>query len=428
MNVREVNIEMRRAKRSRRLKEAVMAAFWEPAPSVRARLGEFSLRDWRKAMFWLDVSGLALYFFGRLGCLGLEECIPSSILNRLRQNLADNRDRTNALFKEAKNVSQSLGQHNIPFALLKGITLWPDSVPDIELRRQTDVDLVIRESDSASTHDILRDLGYELYAVSGRTREYRAGPFGTGKISDIYKVRKERALDLLLLAEKAANGAPQQDRLTRIQFRTIRGSVLPVLSPPDIFVQQAEHLFKHMCSEHTRAFWVLEFWRHVLTRRNDAMFWNSVRSIAATELQAQTAIGAATMLASTIFGQFAPEELTSWSMDKLSPGVCLWIHLYGREILFADSPCSKLYLLLRQQLLLEQQGNARAERRRLIFPVHLPPRITCGESGERTLARLNRYRIQAMFVLQRIRFHVAEDCRFAVESLRWQRRISGVTR
>jgi len=427
MNVRQVNIEMRTARRSQRLKETVMAAFWEPAPSVRARLGEFSLRDWQKAMFWLDVSGLALYFLGRLGCLGLGECLPLSILSRLRQNLTDNRLRTNALFQEAKSVSQALRQRNVPFALLKGITLWPDSVPDIELRRQTDLDLLIRESDLVATHEALYDFGYELYAISGKTREYRAGPFGTGTINDLYKVRKERALDLLLLAEESANGAPLQDRLARIQFRTIRGSVLPVLSPPDLFVQQAQHLFKHMCSEHTRAFWVLEFWRHVLARRNDVVFWNAVRSIAASEFQSQTAIGAATMLASTVFGQFAPKELTSWSMDQLSPGVCLWIHLYGREILFADSPCSKLYLLLRQQLLLEQEGNERAERRRLIFPLHLPPRITRGESGECASARFNRYRVQAMFVLQRVRFHFAEDCRFAVESLRWQRRISGVT-
>src|SRR5260370_18024137 len=181
-----------------------------------------------------------------------------------------------------------------------------------------------------------------------------------------------------------------------------------------------------MWGEHAGGVWVLEFWRHVLARRNDAFFWNAVRSIADSEPHGETAIGAATMLASTIFGQFAPKELTSWSMDQLSPGVCLWIHLYGREILFADSPFSKLYLLLRQQLLLEQ-GNERAERLRLIFPVHLPPSITRGESGERTLARLNRYRVQVMYVLQRIRFHFAEDCPFAVESLQWQRRTSAVT-
>ena len=126
--------------------------------------------------------------------------------------------------------------------------------------------------------------------------------------------------------------------------------MLPALSAPDIFVQQAAHLFKHMCSEHTRAFWVLEFWRHVIARRNDVAFWRSVRLIAASEPQAEIAIGAATLLASLIFGPFAPAELTSWSMDRLPPGICLWIQLYGRHILLSDSPRSKLYLLLREQL------------------------------------------------------------------------------
>src|SRR4249919_1653773 len=108
MSDAKVRIEMRRTSRSYRLKETVMAAFWEAAPSIRARLGEFSVRNWQDAMFWLTVSGLALYFLDRLTFLGLEECMPSSILARLRQNLADNRERTVSLFGEAIALNQEL--------------------------------------------------------------------------------------------------------------------------------------------------------------------------------------------------------------------------------------------------------------------------------------------------------------------------------
>ena len=118
-----------------------MAAFWEAAPSIRARLGEFSVRNWQDAMFWLTVSGLALYFLDRLTFLGLEECMPSSILARLRQNLADNRERTVSLFDEAIALNQELGKLNISFSFLKGITLTPESVPDATFRCQTDLDL-----------------------------------------------------------------------------------------------------------------------------------------------------------------------------------------------------------------------------------------------------------------------------------------------
>ena len=113
-------------------------------------------------------------------------------------------------------------------------------------------------------------------------------------------------------------------------------------------------------------------------------------------------------------------------MDRLSPAICLWIQLYGRQILLSDSPHSRLYLLLREQLDSDPSGVSVA-RKRLIFPIHLPPRVTRGESGESILTRLRRYRMQAKFALIRLWFHLAEGLRFAVESLRWQRRLMGVT-
>src|SRR6266700_817717 len=85
MRLRKVNVEMRNSSRSLRLKQAVIASFYEPAPSVRARLGEFTPRDWQRGQFWLDVSGLAIYFLDRLKVLGLEDCIPPLLLNQLRR-------------------------------------------------------------------------------------------------------------------------------------------------------------------------------------------------------------------------------------------------------------------------------------------------------------------------------------------------------
>jgi putative nucleotidyltransferase-like protein len=331
-----------------------------------------------------------------------------------------------SLFDEATALNQELGRLNISFAFLKGITLTPESVPDAVYRCQTDLDLLIRESDSAAVFAVLGKRGYRLFATSGQTYEFKAGQFGTGTVNDIYKARSDRSLDLHLLG-KTVNGAKvTEDRLTRARLRSFQGAMLPALSPPDLFVQQAFHLFKHMCSEHTRAFWVLEFWRHVKARCDDVSFWRSVQMIAASEPQADIAIGAATLLASLTFGPFAPAELTYWSMDRLSPAICLWIQLYGRHILFSDSPRSKLYLLLREQLVHDPSG-VRVARKRLIFPFHLPQRVTLGESGESISTRLSRYRTQARFALIRLWFHFTEGLRFAIESLRWQRRRMGVT-
>ncbi len=426
MNVGKVNFEMRRSNRSLRLKESVIAAFWEPAPSIRARLSEFSATDWLKAMFWLDVSGLALYLLDRLTQLGIEQCLPEPILARLRNNQADNRKRTAWLFEEAVTVAGALKQCNVTFAFLKGFTLPTESAPDNVLRCQMDLDLLIRESDGEVAKECLGELGYVLDSVSDMTWEFKEGVSGLSTIDDIYKVRQERALDLhLLRASEHGSNFQILDRLSRAQLRTINGVGLPVLSPADVFVQQAQHLFKHLCSEHTRAFWVLEFWRHASARRSDTDFWSEVEMIAASEPKAELAVGVATMLATLMFGQFAPQQLSRWSMDRLSPAVCLWLQLYGHRVLLSDSPRSKLYLLLQPQLI----PNASALRnvRSFIFPVHWPQRVTRSEAGEPTLSRVLRYWAQSKFALSRLRFHTTEGLRYAVESMRWQRRVTGVT-
>jgi hypothetical protein len=402
----------------------VITSFHEPAPAVRARLGEFTLHDWLRAKCWLDVSGLALYFLDRLIALNLETCIPTPFLNQLRTNLTENRKRADSLFDEILLLASAMQQRNINCCVLKGVTLPPQSVPDIALRNQSDLDVLVRESDAESTKECLAEFGYRLTAVSGSTWEFKAGPSGTSSLRNLYQVRPERAVDVQLIA--GSDAVSTSDRLTRAQLQCIGGHNLPALSPADIFVMQGQHLFKHICSEFTRVSWLLEYWRHVCARRNDAAFWEKVQGIAARENGADVAIGATTLLASLFFGPFAPQELSRWSTDRLPPAVCLWIQLYGRRVLMSDTPFSKLYLLLRKEL----NGNSPEEyvaRRRLIFPLHRPPRITHATGNEGVRTRLRRYRVEAQFLIHRIRFHLAEGISLAIESLRWQRRLGGVS-
>ena len=237
-------------------------------------------------------------------------------------------------------------------------------------------------------------------------------------------MRPERAVEVHLIANSANPSTP--DRLARAEWRTIQGEQLRALSPPDVFVLQGQHLFKHMCGEHTRASWVLEYWRHIGARSNDAAFWRAVESIAAQEPGANIAIGAATLLASLVFGQCAPRELSGWTVDQLPTAICLWIQLYGLRVLLSDTPGSKLYLLLRRELN-PQSAAEHVARRRLIFPIHWPRRVTRPVDNEGMTSRLRRYRMQTQFVMRRLRFHVAEGAALAIESLRWHRRLAGVS-
>jgi hypothetical protein len=417
----------RSASRSQRLKDAVLTCFYESAPEIQARLAEFTSRDWERILFWLDISGLALYLFDRLVQLEIENSLPESIRLRLENNLIENRERTAALFQEASAISLAMASKRISFALLKGVTLTPESVPDCTLRCQTDLDFLVDLRDASAARSVLTEFGYAPHAFSGRTIEFKAGTHNKPDIRNIYRVHSHRAAELHLLAVPKNDGSLICDRLTRARERCFDGIMIPALSPADSLVQQGLHLFKHLCGEYTRASWVLEFWRHVQFRRGDLDFWNEVKSVAETEPQTYVALGASILLATLAFGgESAPEALIGWTIDRLPFPVRLWIEAYGYRVLTAGSPGSKLYLILRQQL--PRGSEMKANLVRLVFPLHMPPPITIGEPGERLVTRLGRYRIEVSHIFARFLFHLVEGMRYAVEASRWQKRLTEAAR
>lgn len=419
-----IQVETSRRRRAERLKQAVLSSFYEPRPSIQARLREFGVRDWNRAKYWLDVSGLALYFLERIETMKLQACVPEPLLSQLRIHLEENRQRTAALLGEATKVTHALRRLNVECAILKGVTFPRESVPDPTFRNQMDLDLLIRESNLETTQHCLEAFGYSLDAASGGTWEFKAGPSGISTLRNLYQVRSERTLEVHVLHEPPQRSSV--DRLSRVEWRVIHGHLLPALSPAEIIVLQGQHLFKHMCGEYIRACWVLEFWRHICGRRNDAAFWREVECIAAEEPGSAIAIGAALLLASLAYSSCAPVELARWSMDKVPPEVCLWIHLYGLRILLSDTPGSKLYLLLRKELNRDSAAG-RSERRRLLLPFHWPQRITRATENESLFGRMRRGWVQIRFAIRRLRFHIWEGFGLAIESFRWQRRSGGLS-
>ncbi len=416
----------RSKRRATRLKKAVLASFYCAAPEVDARFGEFDLADWQRILYWLDISGLALYMLDRLGELGLERCLPESIRLRFRQDLEDNRVRTKALLAEAGAISHAMSRCGIAFALLKGITLMPDSVPDCACRWQIDLDFLVAAGDATAARHVLMTFGYTLHAVCGNSMEFTAGQSSAPDIRKIYRVHSQRSLELHMLSTTPGRSGQRNDLLSRVQAREFSGVPIPTLSPADMLVQQSVHLFKHLCGEHTRVSWALEFWRHVQARRGDATFWAEVESVIALEPQTEIALGAALLLASLTFGAIEENAWAHAAIDKLPPNIRLWLETFGMRVLLTDSPGNKLYLILRQEL--RSETPSRPAIRKLVFPTHLPPPITRGERGEPLLQRLARYRTEIGFLLARLQFHIVEGLRYAFELSRWQRRLTEMSR
>jgi hypothetical protein len=397
---------------------AVLQCFCDTWSDAHLRLPHLSRAEWRRLLHWLDVSGLALYFLDRIDELHMRPHLPAAVVARLEQNLRDNTDRTRAMIAESCAIQTEFQEASLSYAVLKGFSLWPCSVPRPELRSQLDLDFLIAENDAAAARRILEQRGYRLHAISGRSWEFKTTHPPGRSLADLYKALPFKSVELHLESSDSVHNS----LLDRARERDFEGIVMPVLAPADLFLGQGVHLFKHICSEFSRAAHLLEFRRHVVARYDDRAFWQEVRRIAAGDRRTLLALGTVTLLITHVMGDFAPAALTCWTVDSLPDFVRLWVEFYGRRSIFDGLPGNKRYLLLQREL--EGAGfSARRPLRRALLPLKLPPPLAIAPEGESLLARFRRYRAQLKFILFRLRFHTIEGFRFALESGRWQREL-----
>jgi hypothetical protein len=174
-----------------------------------------------------------------------------------------------------------------------------------------------------------------------------------------------------------------------------------------------------VCSEFSRTAHLIEFRRHVIARYGDDAFWAALEQQASSEPAAYLRLGAVILLTSHAMGQFAPEALTRWSVDRLPPGVGRWVDLYGRRTVLTSFPGSKLYLLLQEEM--EAAGlPAKRPLRQALFPRRLPPAISHAVACEGIFARTRRYYRELHYIFFRLRFHLMEGLRFLIESILWR--------
>lgn len=404
-------------------REAVLLSFCNPLADRCLQLQDLSTREWRRLLNWLDISGLALYFLDRLAELQLRHMLPPVVIARLHQNLIDNTLRTSGMIAESVAIQQQFQKARLSYAALKGFSLSPCSVPRPELRHQFDLDFLVAEKNAPEARQILERRGYRLCAISGRSWEFKINEIPGVSLKDLYKDLPGRSVELHVEADISGGSS----MLERKEGREFYGISMPVLSPVDLFLGQGLHVYKDICSEFLRAAHLLEFRRHVLARRQDDAFWNELRSVAAENLRASLGLGVVTQLITHVMGNFAPEALTSWTVQRLPPPALLWIEIYGRSAVFKKFPGNKRYLILQREL--EAAGvPAKRSLRRALLPLRLPPLVTRASANENLSLRIRRYRQQVKQILFRLRFHIVEGIRYSWESRRWQQQLNRVVR
>lgn len=417
IGVRHANKAIKRLSREQRIHEAVLLSFSDLVPQLEILL-HLSPSEWQRLLKWLDVSGLALYFLDRLMQLGLRDTLPETAADRLRQNLDNNAKRTQGMVAESVAIQRGFQDAGLSYAVVKGLSLSPESVPRPELRHQFDLDFLISEKSAPEARLILERRGYRLRAFSRRTWEFKINETPYVSVKDLYKDLPYRTVELHLEADMLG----QDSRLDRLTSREMFGISMPMLSPVDLFQGQAMHIFKDVCCGFPRTAHLLEFYRHVLSRRNDDAFWQELRGRAEDDRSTCLGIGVVTYLVTSILGDSAPKVLTTWTAEVLPLSVCLWVDRYGRHTVFGNHPGTKFFLLLQKEL--ESAGiSARSGAKKSLWPSRLPPVVIQDSSGEPFSTRIARYRVQLRFVFGRLRFHIVEGVRYVLESYRWRQHL-----
>jgi hypothetical protein len=406
---------------NRQLAKSVVAAFRDDGSSPRARLIQFSERDWMRAEDWLHCSGMALYLLDLLKSHGSNDAIPSSLMCRLEQKHAENRERTADLFREFVEINLAFQRAGLTYANLKGFTLAPRSYPDPTLRYQHDLDFLVSRPDAERCRQLVEKHGYALTAVVGDTWEFQAGRNQVSGLNDLYKRKGRRSIDVHILPRKEEQDSRRLgDRLSRLQLIVWNGFEFPALSECDMFLAQARHILQHLQSEWMRTSWILEFARTIRSHQEEAAFWPECVAAMAAMPQTDVAVATATLLASRLFGVVPPAALADCAENDPPAQVRRWIDLYLDTILYADFPGTKLYLLLKGALKADDP-TWRSEKRNRLLPLCLPPRIVSVAPGDGLSVRLRASLAQLRFTWTRVLFHIKEGVRYRIELTRWKR-------
>ncbi len=389
-----------------------------------ARLPTFGRREWQRALVWLHVSGLALYFWQRVKDLGAESMVPCEVRAALARNLQDNGLRIAAMAEEFDLINRGFEEAGVEYAVLKGFALVPDYCPHASLRTSYDYDYLLRADSLDRAHEALTAAGYVRRNKRGDhiVYAYSAGPLRLLRPEDLYSAQLTREVELHLSLWNADEEKiclePEGDPLTRTCWHTWRNLRFRGLADEDALIFQALHAFWHVLHSGCRMSTLLEIAYFLENRSSNTRFWERVREKVQSVSQLGEVVGVVFSLAAGLFGPEVPAAARAWTSENLTPAEALWIEHYGWNLALNNFSGNKLSLFLHREFI-QDPAVWREIRWRRLFPVH---RLHHVAQASRHLFCFHKVTVEMQAHLIRwLSSHLSAPLGYAWEWPRWQR-------
>lgn len=388
-----------------------------------------SAREWRGALGWLDRSGLALYFWQRLRTDHALGRVPSEVAAELEQRRHENEMRVDAMRDTFAAVNRGFEAANVRYAVLKGFSLVPEYCPEASLRAQADLDYLIGGESLERAQRVLSDQGYSLKKRNGDEFCYWMPSEVPTTCRQQYSPKTQWTVELHLSVWEQRylpmRGVVAEDFFESVTLQEWNGVRFPCLAPPEMFLAQVLHAFKHVLDGWIQLSWLLEIGTFI-SRHRESTVWAELVPWVEREPLIAEAIGIVCQTAADVFEVPLPPLIEQWSRQVL-PAARLWLQRYSREFMFEKLPRveaslfspAKLVFFLKEQYIADPQIR-RDLQGRLLLPWRRLRRLGERSPNPRITAReeaVRKIRWLAFIVL----YHLGANCRYFWELLRWRR-------
>ena len=396
-----------------------------PQEEAVRQLPRLNERKSRTLLRWLDEGGLSLYFSAHLSTFGMGSNLPYLLQDEINDRLSANQIRMQAMLAEFARVNSSLQSRSISFKFVKGFSLSPYFCPSIDLRHQTDIDVLVSRSSLPDARRVLVESGYSV-EVEHPTGEIRlvSSPHDALKHNHtIYGIPSFNRVELHQTIWEARQGIPlnpPEQCFAPVEIRKLNGITYPALSIDGMFLLQLLHAFRHLLSSWIRQSWLFEICYFINQNREDDEFWERFVELVSQDQQTSNACGTVLALCSSTFKVNLPAAVNESLMQNLPQPIREWVRLCGEIFALSDMSGTKLHRMIHTCFL---SGSAIATSR-AGFPL-LP-------SSKRFLSVVRgRMRDPAKsatsvprFLLKRSWFHMSALVEYLWYSYRWRRALA----